>query len=76
MIKKYLNCRICKKTKLKKTIDFGNTPIGDFWLKKSEKNLKLKKYPLNLGYCNKCKLPQLIEGLNEKQIYKKFFYEI
>ena len=76
MIKKYLICRICKKTKLKKTIDFGKTPIGDFWLDKNETKLKIKNYPLNLGFCNFCKLSQLIEGVNEKLIYKKFFYEI
>lgn len=75
MYKKHLNCRICG-SKLEKAIKFEETPIGDFWLNKNEKKQILNQYPLNACFCNICKLLQLKESINEKEIYKKFFYEI
>jgi|TARA_B100000780_G_scaffold278753_1_gene253501 NDP-4-keto-2,6-dideoxyhexose 3-C-methyltransferase len=51
------NCVNCKKKKLKKIITIGSQPISGVFLKK--KTYNLKKYPLDLYECQKCKLVQI-----------------
>jgi len=51
------NCINCTKKKLKKIITIGSQPISGVFLKK--KIYKLKKYPLDLYECQKCKLVQI-----------------
>ena len=63
-----MNCINCKKTKLRKIVTLGKQPISSFFLKK--KNLKLKKYPLDLYQCNNCNLVQLKFFSDFNNIYK------
>ena len=63
-----MNCINCKKIKLRKIVTLGKQPISSFFLKK--KNLKLKKYPLDLYQCNNCNLVQLKFFSDFNNIYK------
>ena len=63
-----MNCINCKKKKFKKIVKLGKQPISSFFLKK--KNLKLKKYPLDLYQCNDCNLVQLEFFSDFNNIYK------
>jgi|TARA_B100000929_G_scaffold265794_1_gene233094 NDP-4-keto-2,6-dideoxyhexose 3-C-methyltransferase len=51
-----MKCRNCKKNKFKKIINLGSQPISSVFFNKKKYNLK--KYPLNLYECTKCKLIQ------------------
>ena len=75
-MKNIKECRLCKSKKLKNVILFGKVPFGDHWLKKSDLNIKIKKYPLTVSFCISCKVLQLRQFVDEQQLYKRFFYEI
>ena len=51
------NCINCKNKYLKKIIQIGSQPLSGVFLKKKKYNLK--KYPLDLFVCQKCKLIQI-----------------
>ena len=51
-----MNCKNCKKRKLKKILDIGSQPISSVYYKKKQN--KLKSYSLNLYKCQACDLVQ------------------
>ena len=70
--KKIKRCRLCKNNKLKRIHNFGNHFVSNFVNKASIK--KGVKAPLNLVYCNKCKLLQLEHSAPQEIMYKKFYW--
>jgi SAM-dependent methyltransferase len=71
--KKINKCRICNSSKLKKYLNLGKQPLANSFLK--QKNIKNeKKYPLELIYCERCKLSQLSVVVNPKLIFNKYDY--
>ena len=69
---KIKKCRLCFGKKLKKIHNFGNAYVSNFVDKKDIKNGI--KAPLNLVYCNKCKLLQLEHSAPQEIMYKKFYW--
>ncbi len=69
---KIKKCRLCFNKKLKKIHNFGNHYVSNFVNKKNIK--KGIKAPLNLVYCNKCKLLQLEHSAPQEIMYKKFYW--
>jgi SAM-dependent methyltransferase len=71
--KKISKCRICNSHRLKKYLDLGKQPLANSFLK--QENIKNeKKYPLELIFCEKCKLSQLSVVVNPKLIFNKYDY--
>ena len=70
--KKIYKCRLCSNKKLTKIHNFGNHYVSNFVNKKSIK--KGIKAPLNLVYCNNCKLLQLEHSAPQEIMYKKFYW--
>ena len=65
-------CRLCSNKKLLKVYSFGNLFVSNFVLKKNiNKGIKA---PLNLVYCNNCKLLQLQHSAPQEIMYKKFYW--
>lgn len=65
------NCRICN-NKLKKIVNFGKISlVGQFYKNKK----KLKKFPLTLCYCLKCKHVQISESVNPKVLFENYAWE-
>jgi len=62
-----MKCINCKNYKLKKIVKIGNQPISSLFY--SKKKTKLKKYPLDLFQCQKCKLVQLSKLAPLSQMY-------
>jgi len=69
---KIKRCRLCFNKKLKKIYNFGNHYVSNFVSKKNIK--KGIKAPLNLVYCNNCKLLQLEHSAPQEIMYKKFYW--
>jgi len=69
---KISKCRLCFNKKLKKIHNFGNHYVSNFVTKKNIK--KGIKAPLNLIYCNNCKLLQLQHSAPQEIMYKKFYW--
>ena len=71
--KKVNRCRICNSGKLKKYLNLKEQPLANSFLKQEDiKNEK--KYPLELLFCEKCKLSQLSIVVNPKLIFNKDDY--
>ena len=70
--KKINNCRLCSNKKLMRIHNFGNHYVSNFVTKKNIKNGV--KAPLNLIYCNNCKLLQLEHSAPQEIMYKKFYW--
>ncbi len=63
---KLKKCRNCKKKNLKKLFSLGNQYFTGKFLKDSD---KVKKAPINLAICSKCKLVQLNDKYDLKYMY-------
>ncbi len=56
-----LKCRICKEQSLKKFLSLGKMPVANAFLKKEDLKKKEYTYNLEVGFCEKCKMVQLID---------------
>tara|TARA_Y100001958_G_C21240109_1_gene567549 strand:+ start:2360 stop:3592 length:1233 start_codon:yes stop_codon:yes gene_type:complete len=65
--KKNKNCRCCGSTKLKRYLDFGNMYLSTAF-PKMKKN-SLRKIPMELEICHKCKLAQLAHNYELSKLY-------
>ena len=67
-----INNKLCIcKNKLNQKINFGNLPI----INNYERKINLKKYPIIIAQCNKCKLIQLKYSIPNKLLFpKKYSY--
>ena len=70
--KKIKKCRLCNSKKLINIHNFGNHYVSNFVTKHNIK--KGVKAPLNLVYCNHCKLLQLKHSAPQEIMYKKFYW--
>ena len=70
--KKIKKCRLCNSKKLINIHNFGNHYVSNFVTKPNVK--KGVKAPLNLVYCNNCKLLQLEHSAPQEIMYKKFYW--
>ena len=72
--KKIIQCRICKSSKIKKVLDLGNQAFtGKF---PSSKNKNVRKSPLSISICLKCKFVQLTHNFKSSYLYNlEYGYE-
>ena len=69
---KHKKCGICKK-KIRITLDLGPHPCADTFVKSQNASLKLKRYPLEVGFCF-CNHLTAINRISPKERYTKFDY--
>lgn len=65
-------CLNCKSTLKKSLINLGKTPIANNLLSKPT---KVKKYPLNARFCQKCFLVQVNPGLKPRDLFVEYSYQ-
>ena len=73
-IKKKKDCRLCGSKKIRNIFNLCNSPLANNLSINIKTSLKTKKYPLNLMICKNCKHVQLGHVVNEKKLYKNYFY--
>ncbi len=66
------DCRCCGNNKLKRIISLGFQPLANNLISKISQ--KVKKYPLELNYCENCHNVQLSMAIDPKKMFKKYFY--
>ena len=67
--KRISRCRLCHSKKIKQIIDFGKICLTSaFPFKKSKYN---KIVPMIFGFCEKCKLPQLLHNYSLSELYNE-----
>ena len=70
--RKIIKCRLCSNEKFIRIHEFGNHYVSNFVSKNNIK--KGIRAPLNLIYCNNCKLLQLEHSAPQEIMYKKFYW--
>jgi SAM-dependent methyltransferase len=69
-----MGCRICASENLKKFLSLGNTPLANSFLEKEELDKKEKTFPLELCFCDECKLVQLSFVVPPELMFKNYVY--
>jgi len=61
-------CRICKGSDLTRILSLGEHPPVDNFIKDSEIKDE-KRYPLEMYFCNECSLVQLLDVVDEEELF-------
>ena len=72
LFKKERKCRICRKNKLRQILNLGKQPLANNLQKRID--IKEFKVPLIIGFCNNCKLVQLMHTVNPDIMFKKYVW--
>ena len=67
-------CRLCGSSNLSSVLKLASTPPANAFINKSKLNLKQKKYPLELFFCNPCKHVQLSNIIDPKELFENYVY--
>lgn len=59
-MEKNLKCKICNSDSLKKFISFGKMPVSNAYVKKDDINKPEFYYDMEVGFCEDCKMVQMI----------------
>jgi SAM-dependent methyltransferase len=68
------NCRGCSDDNLILVLSLGNTPLANAFLKEEDMKKPEAVYPLELYYCKKCHLLQLLEVIDPEILFKEYIY--
>ena len=74
MISRRNSCRGCFSKKIFCFLDFGRVPLAGGFLSPEEIK-KEKKFPLKIYYCKNCGLVQILDVVNPKILFNKYFYQ-
>lgn len=70
---KMRKCRVCG-SKVIRFLSLGKTPLANSFLKEEQINKLEEFYPLEVGFCNKCSLVQLIRIVKPEKMFKNYIY--
>ena len=73
-ITKKKQCRLCGSKDLNKIFNLCVSPLANNLVTRNIDSLKVKKYPLNLMFCNKCNHVQLEHVVSSKKLYNNYLY--
>ena len=68
------NCRSCESLNLDPVWKLSNSPYGDFYKNTEDEAFKVKSETLSLGFCNDCKMLQLLEVTDLTSTYNDYLY--
>jgi SAM-dependent methyltransferase len=68
------NCRGCDSNDLILVLSLGETPLANAFLKEEDLEKPEAIYPLDLYYCRKCHLLQLLEVVDPEILFKEYIY--
>jgi hypothetical protein len=68
-------CRSCEKSNLDLVWELKNSPYGDNFKKTAEEAMKVKYETLSLGFCDQCKMLQLLEVTDIPSTYNNYLYK-
>ena len=67
-------CRSCKNPELIEVLSLGCTPLANGLLTEEELADPEDIYPLELVFCSRCTLVQIIETVSPEKLFRKYFY--
>jgi len=66
---KNVNCRSCNALGLNMFLDLGLSPLADRFLTRAQLQLPEPKYPLQVAFCRKCSLVQILETVSPQELF-------
>jgi SAM-dependent methyltransferase len=69
-----MECRICHNSDLETFLSLGKSPLANSFLKKEDLEKEEKTFPLELAFCNTCKLVQLTYVVEPELMFKNYVY--
>ena len=69
-----MECRICGNKEPKLFLSLGKSPLANSFLKKEDLVKKEDYFPLELCFCNKCKLVQLSHVVPPEMMFRNYLY--
>ncbi len=67
-------CRICENLDLKQVISLGKTPLANSLLSQSDLSKQEEVFPLEMMYCDSCKLCQLSYVVSPEKMFLDYLY--
>lgn len=67
-------CRGCKGSRLTKVLSFGPTPLANAFLNSEQVNQPEYSFPLDVYFCRKCSLLQLLDVISPEYMFKDYVY--
>ncbi len=71
---KTMKCRICNNKNIGKFLSLGNSPLANSFLSKEDMEKEESTYPLELAFCDNCKLVQLTCVVPPELMFKNYVY--
>jgi nucleoside-diphosphate-sugar epimerase/SAM-dependent methyltransferase len=68
------HCRICGNENLQSVISLGESPLANNLLSENELSKKEEKYPLEMVFCDNCKLNQLSYVVPQELMFSDYLY--
>ena len=68
------DCRSCGATPLQVVLSLGRTPLANALRDESELGRPEPTYPLDLGFCRRCSLLQLLESVPPEDLFREYCY--
>src|SRR5262249_24515208 len=67
-------CRVCDAPELEPILSFGPTPLANAFLQSPEQFASERSYPLNLFFCRRCSLLQLLDVVNPGVMFRQYLW--
>ena len=64
-------CRVCDTKGLEPVLDLGTTPLADRLLSEEQLNSPEPTYPLEVVFCPKCSLVQILETVSPEELFSE-----
>jgi hypothetical protein len=67
-------CRVCNSSELESILALGPTPLANAFLRSPEEFAGERSYPLDLYFCRRCSLLQLLDIVNPDVLFRHYLY--
>lgn len=67
-------CRVCDATDLEPILSLGPTPLANAFLRSPDEFAAEQSYPLDLYFCHRCSLVQLLDVVSPDVLFRHYLY--
>src|SRR5256885_13660758 len=67
-------CRVCDFSDLEPILSLGPTPLANAFLRSPDEFAGERSYPLDLYFCSRCSLMQLLDIVNPELLFRHYLY--
>ena len=68
------SCRLCQSTSVQVFLDLGKTPLANSLLRQEDLGKPEKTFPLQLAFCDRCSLVQILESVSPVDLFSEYLY--